>query len=461
MLKGCAYSCQLPFADLHGQGYDGASAMSGSISGVAQRIKEFCPNAHFIHCLAHCLNLAVSDAGKTVPLLQNALDIVHQLVAFVCNSCKRQDIFTSVQQQSDSDQDWDNQEQQIASAPVSRNTCNTTLRPLCPTRWTVRTSAINSVVCNYDHLMQTLERIQADRTTPTDAASTARGLLKQMEMSETYFRCVVAYRLFAITDAFATAVQRPTINMAEVLRRKREVLGELHVFRGQFDIIFDNTLDESRQLELDEMKLPRKRRVPGRLDDGSGEHFHFEDVRLLQRSHFYEAIDTLISTIDWGLDEQSLQPALTLEQLLINATMCSTVDNDLLNAVTTYHPHLDSQKLKSELILLQGHSITPTIPGIISWFQDGALRASTHSSVYKALATLLVLPTTTASCERSFSRLRRLKTYLRSTMGQERLNSMIVATAHTDMLDSIDVHSVAKEFVSLNDTRRKHYGSFQ
>jgi hypothetical protein len=257
-LKDVLIHCQLPFADLHGQGYDGASAMSGSISGVAQRIKEFCPNAHFIHCLAHCLNLAVSDAGKTVPLLQNALDIVHQLVAFVRNSCKRQDIFTSVQQQSDSDQDWDNQEQQIASAPVSRNTCNTTLRPLCPTRWTVRACAINSVVCNYDHLMQTLERIQADRTTPTDAASTARGLLKQMEMSETYFRCVVAYRLFAITDAFATAVQRPTINMAEVLRRKREVLGELHVFRGHFDIIFDNTLDKSKQLELDDMKLPRK-----------------------------------------------------------------------------------------------------------------------------------------------------------------------------------------------------------
>ena len=70
--------------------------------------------------------------------------------------------------------------------------------------------------------MQTLDFIQNDRATPTDATSTARGLLNQLQMSETYFRCVLAYRLFVITDAFATAVQRPTINIAEVIRRKRE-----------------------------------------------------------------------------------------------------------------------------------------------------------------------------------------------------------------------------------------------
>ena len=86
----------------------------------------------------------------------------------------------------------------------------------------VRASAINSVVCHYEHLMQILDIIQNDRATPTDAASTARGLLNQLQMSKTYFRYAVAYRLFAITDAFATAVQRSTINIAEVIRRKRE-----------------------------------------------------------------------------------------------------------------------------------------------------------------------------------------------------------------------------------------------
>jgi len=79
------------------------------------------------------------------------------------------------------------------------------------------------------------------------------------------------------------------------------------------------------------------------------------DVRSLHRAQFCEAVDVLISTIDWWLDEQSLQPASTVEQLLTNASdrsVDSAAQDDLLNSVTTYHPHLDSQKLKSELLLL-------------------------------------------------------------------------------------------------------------
>jgi hypothetical protein len=52
-----------------------------------------------------------------------------------------------------------------------------------------------------------------------------------------------------------------------------------------------------------------------------------------------------------------------------------------------------------------------TIPDVVSWFQ------AVQWSVYEAVATFFVLPTT-ASFERSFSGLRRIKTYLRSSMGQ-------------------------------------------
>jgi hypothetical protein len=64
VVKDVLIRCQLPFEDLHGQGYDGLSTMSGSISRVAQRMKLLCPNAHFIHCMAHCLNLARIGCGQ-------------------------------------------------------------------------------------------------------------------------------------------------------------------------------------------------------------------------------------------------------------------------------------------------------------------------------------------------------------------------------------------------------------
>ena len=47
------------------------------------------------------------------------------------------------------------------------------------------------------------------------------------------------------------------------------------------------------------------------------------------------------------------------------------------------------------------------------------------------LHALLVVPASTATPERSFSALRRLKTWLRGTMGQERLNSLAVAHVHS------------------------------
>ena len=99
-----------------------------------------------------------------------------------------------------------------------------------------------------------------------DACATARGLLKQLQTTEAYFRCVVSHRLFATTDAFATAIQRPTINLAEVLRHKGRMLHELQVFRDQFDVIFDTAVSDAKLMDLDELQLPRKRRLPAKLE---------------------------------------------------------------------------------------------------------------------------------------------------------------------------------------------------
>ena len=47
------------------------------------------------------------------------------------------------------------------------------------------------------------------------------------------------------------------------------------------------------------------------------------------------------------------------------------------------------------------------------------------SEVRLLLKLILVLPATNATSELSFSALRRVKSYLRNTMGQERLNSLM------------------------------------
>ena len=73
---------------------------------------------------------------------------------------------------------------------------------------------------------------------------------------------------------------------------------------------------------------------------------------------------------------------------------------------------------------------------------------------------LLVVPVSSCEAERSFSVLRRLKTWLRSTMSQNRLNHVAVCHVHQDRLDLLDKKSICKHFVAANDRRRKHFGSF-
>ena len=53
-------------SNLVGQGYDGASVMSGKRKDVQQRVKEFAPFAIYVHCWAHRLNLVLVDCCKSV-----------------------------------------------------------------------------------------------------------------------------------------------------------------------------------------------------------------------------------------------------------------------------------------------------------------------------------------------------------------------------------------------------------
>ena len=80
--------------------------------------------------------------------------------------------------------------------------------------------------------------------------------------------------------------------------------------------------------------------------------------------------------------------------------------------------------------------------------------------VHKLLRLYLSIPMTSATAERIFSTLRRLKSYLRSTMTQKRLNHLILLNSHKEILDEICIIDVAKEFVSRKETRIDYFGYY-
>ena len=75
-----------------------------------------------------------------------------------------------------------------------------------------------------------------------------------------------------------------------------------------------------------------------------------------------------------------------------------------------------------------------------------------------ALKTYIVLPSSAFEAERSFSALRRLKTYLRSTQTQQRLNDLAILNVHRDHAEALDLAKANHEFVSRTQTRRNKFG---
>ena len=73
MLKLQTYGLDLHL--LRGQGYDGAGAMAGRISGVAARIPGQYPLAFYVHCFSHKLNLVIVNACR-VQAIRNAMGVI-------------------------------------------------------------------------------------------------------------------------------------------------------------------------------------------------------------------------------------------------------------------------------------------------------------------------------------------------------------------------------------------------
>ena len=71
---------------------------------------------------------------------------------------------------------------------------------------------------------------------------------------------------------------------------------------------------------------------------------------------------------------------------------------------------------------------------------------------------LLTIPCSSADAERSFSFLRRLKTYRRNSVTQMRLNHLAVRHVHQKMTDNVDVVAIAKEFVGKCDSGLATFG---
>ena len=68
---------------------------------------------------------------------------------------------------------------------------------------------------------------------------------------------------------------------------------------------------------------------------------------------------------------------------------------------------------------------------------------------------LLLIPATNFTCERTLSALGHLKSVMRASMGQSRLNSLLILHVHQDFCDkAINIQDIITDIVACNINRR-------
>jgi hypothetical protein len=71
----------------------------------------------------------------------------------------------------------------------------------------------------------------------------------------------------------------------------------------------------------------------------------------------------------------------------------------------------------------------------------------------RLLQLALTVPVANAAAERSFSSMRKIRTYIRSTMGEQRMSSIALLNTESEMAKTVDLDQVVDIFAKLPSLR--------
>jgi hypothetical protein len=421
--------------------FDGASAFSSQNKGVGARIQEVSPAALQTHCHMHCVNLAVQDAAKTVALMRDFLQLANDLITFLRYSPKRCAI--------------------VRNNAIQLNNPQTHIRPLCPTRFTMKFVALHSLQKQLKMLIDSLQNIESQATDRTIRA-TANGFLRRLDDFDFFLCLEVSITIFEITDRLSTQLQNSTASVGDGLSFVRHTLQVLESLRSdnKFKEIWTAANTTCQEHNGNEPKLPRQVRAPRKLQE-SEPYVHTTPEDFYRKSYF-EILDTVTESLKMRITNKALPILEATEKLIQHAWNGKKPTEENLQLVCTHYStdlikhELEAQLLPVKFMREKNSSGDDSMKTIVEAIGKSILKPMIPQ-VITLLKLYLVCPATTATPERSFSQLRRLKTYLRSTMQQKRLNSLLILSAYPDETDTLDIKEITNDFILKNDMRRKTF----
>ena len=203
-----------------------------------------------------------------------------------------------------------------------------------------------------------------------------------------------------------------------------------------FSMLWDSVVTEADSLGIEPPVLPRQRRIPRRIDHGiSQSQLSDERVEDLYRRIYFATVDSAIACLSQRFKSPAFKMACDIETLFMDVINTAHHAHDwqasevIDNILSHYENDIDGTRLRLHLSMLGDlcRSAQPRVSvadtsDVIQLFSENEAWTQILPEVTNLLRLYLTLPVTSCTAERSFSSLRRLKTYLRSTVTQKRLN---------------------------------------
>lgn len=418
--------------------------VSGCLQGLQSRIKEIEPRAIYIHCLAHSLNLVVQDSFNNIPVLRDILSILKDLISFIRGSPKRLGKFGNLKQLLSDSHD-------IEAGQV--------LRPFCPTRWCMRVVSLLCIDNNYEVLLQFLNDTQDERN---DAGAKAKGFLKCLQKFETLFHIKMLIFVFQRIEKLNAVLQKVSLNFRLARNSVDAVLSSIEGARNTdtFLSLWEHAKEKCDALQLSLPTVSRPRKLPLKL--GGGDKHNSSDIQEKLRILYFEVVDQTVSSFKSRFPPETMSHLVKIEQFLLgkedSSYVTSFYGDDFDCVRLTLHRDILLDVVKQHNVTLD--SFESVVQYLSRTEDDKCVALKNMIPEYvKLLRLLLTIPVSTCTAERSFSALRRLKTYTRATMNQDRLNHVALLNIHSDLARELNLEPLINEFISKTTVRRSTFQS--
>ena len=419
-------SKDIPLSNLIALGTDGASTMVGKRNGVTTKFKNENSNIISVHCAAHRLALASSQAANKIPGLVDYQATVNCIYAYFRNSNKNTAGLAKTQEAL--------QEKTLKFVQTFG------------TRWLSFHNAVKSLIRSFDSLMTVL--IANSQNGNTKQKADSNGLLKKVQTFEFVATTYYLMDALQLLNILCLGLQKDNLSqhkMLEMLEATVLSLTELKIEEnGDNWQSFLATLPENWKNPTTDTKFDFKNAQIPITAKGVKAFLKTKDLfiaNLLENlnARFGEE-DDIIKSFEILDPKSDLPEKYETEYLQNLATHFSTlVDADdlkseykLFQKIKPKYTHLDFESFWRE---------------IINKYNEQFPNLTTLGEIY------LVIPPTTVQAERGFSRQNLTKTDIRSNLKDTSLNNLMIIKIEGPDIDTFPFERAFEEWVMKKQRR--------